>query len=85
MGLRLRLRRAGVPAAHLLVVPREQLESLPTIEDALELYLSVTGESKGILFFSHAKNISYLVSCLGSRLLAYYSTADAAKFRPKVS
>ena len=36
--LGLRLQRADVPAAHLLVVPREQLEStLPTIEEALEL------------------------------------------------
>ena len=34
--LGLRLQRADVPAAHLLVVPREQLEStLPTIEEAL--------------------------------------------------
>ena len=81
----LRLRRAGVPAAHLLVVPRDQLEStLPTIEDALELHLSVKGQSKGKLFFSHAKNISYLVCCLGSRPFDCYSTADAAKFRQRL-
>ena len=47
--LGLRLQRADVPAAHLLVVPREQLEStLPTIEEALELYLSVKGQSRGM-------------------------------------
>ena len=81
--LGLRLQRVDVPAAHLLVVPREQLEStLPTIDEALELYLSVKGQSKGKLFFSHAKrNISYLVSSLGSRPLDCYSTADAAEFR----
>ena len=58
--LGLRLQRADVPAAHLLVIPREQLDSkLPTIEDALEVYLAVKGQAKGKLFFSHAKrNIS---------------------------
>ena len=66
----LRLQRADVPAAHLLVVPREQLDSnLPTIEDALELYLTVKGQSKGKLFFSHAKrNVSYVVACFASFL-----------------
>ena len=85
--LGLRLQRADVPAAHLLVVPREQLEStLPTIEDALELYLSVKGQSKGKLFFSHAKrNVSYVVACLGSRPLDCYSSADAAASRQWLS
>ena len=79
----LRLQRVEVPAAHLLIVPRKQLDSqLPTIDEALDLYLSVKGQGKGKLFFSHAKrNISYLVSCLGSRPSDCYSTADAAKFR----
>jgi len=81
--LGLRLQRVEVPAAHLLIVPREQLDSQsPTINEALDLYLSVKGQGKGKLFFSHSKrNISYLVSCLGSRPLDCYSTADAAKFR----
>ncbi|MBC8149665.1 MAG: tyrosine-type recombinase/integrase [Bacteroidetes bacterium] len=80
--LGLRLQRVEVPAAHLLVVPRKQLDSqLPTIDEALDLYLSVKGQGKGKLFFSHAKrNISYLVSCLGSRPSDCYSAADAAKF-----
>ena len=85
--LGLRLQRADVPAAHLLVVPREQLDSmLPTIEDALEAYLSIKGHSKGKLFFSHSKrNVSYVVSCLGSRPLDCYSSADAAIFRQWLS
>lgn len=85
--LGLRLQRADVPAAHLLVIPREQLDSnLPTIEDALELYLTVKGQSKGKLFFSHAKrNVSYVVACLGSRPLDCYSSADAATFRQWLS
>ena len=79
----MRLQRVEVPAAHLLIVPRKQLDSqLPTIDEALEIYLAIKGQGKGKLFFSHAKrNISYLVSCLGSRPLDCYSTADAAKFR----
>ena len=85
--LGLRLQRTDVPAAHLLVIPREQLDSnLPTIEDALELYLSVKGQSKGKLFFSHAKrNVSYVITCLGSRPLNCYSSADAATFRQWLS
>jgi len=85
--LGLRLQRADVPAAHLLVIPREQLDSnLPTIEDALELYLTVKGQSKGKLFFSHGKrNVSYVVACLGSRPLDCYSSADAATFRQWLS
>ena len=81
--LGLRLQRADVPASHLLVVPRKQLDStFPTIEEALETYLTVKGEGKSKLFFSHSKrNISYVVSCLGLRPLDCYSTADAATFR----
>ena len=81
--LGLRLQQADVPASHLLVVPRKQLDStFPTIEEALETYLTVKGEGKSKLFFSHSKrNISYVVSCLGLRPLDCYSTADAATFR----
>jgi hypothetical protein len=44
------------PAAHLLVIPCEQLDSkLSPIEDALELYLTVKGQSKGKVFLSHSK------------------------------
>ena len=81
--LGLRLQRTDVPAAHLLVVPKAQLDSVfPTLEDALALYLSVKGQTKGKLFFSHARrNISYVIACLGSRPLDCYSSADAATFR----
>jgi hypothetical protein len=81
--LGLRLQQAEVPASHLLVVPRKQLEStFPPIEEALEIYLQVKGRDKSKLFFSHARrNISYLVSCLGSRPLDCYSSADAAALR----
>ena len=81
--LGLRLQRTDVPAAHLLVVPKAQLDSVfPTLADALELYLAVKGQSKGKLFFSHARrNISYVIACLGSRPLDCYSSADAATFR----
>jgi len=81
--LGLRLQRTDVPAAHLLVVPKAQLDSVfPTLEDALALYLAVKGQTKGKLFFSHARrNISYVIACLGSRPLDCYSSADAATFR----
>ena len=46
--LNLRLKEAEVPAAHLLkVVSSQNLNSiLPTIQDALELYLRVKGRNK---------------------------------------
>ena len=81
--LDLRLQRADIPAAHLLIVPKQPADSnLPTLDEALDLYLSVKCQDKSKLFFSNAKRkISYVVSCMGSLPLDCYSTADAATFR----
>ena len=47
----LRLQLADVLAAQLSVVPREQLDSnLPSIRDALKLYLTVKRQPKGKLY-----------------------------------
>ena len=53
------------PAVHLLIIPCEQLDSkLSTIEEALELYSTVKGQSKGKVFLSHSKrNVSHLIAC----------------------
>jgi integrase len=82
--LGLRLKQVDVPAAHLLVSGATvNLESnLPTIDEALETYLSVKGRGKSDLFFSHTRrSIKYLKDSLGSRSLDQYTSADAAKLR----
>ncbi len=82
--INLRLKETEVPAAHLLrVVPSQNPDSiLPTIQDALELYLSVKGEGRRKTFHTHSKrSVSYVEQCLGCRSLDQYSSADAALFR----
>ena len=82
--INLRLREAEIPAAHLLrSIPSQNINSLlPTIDDALELYLRVKGEHKKNTFFTHSKRtVGYLKKSLGCRSLDQYSTADAATFR----
>ncbi|RPG46285.1 MAG: integrase [Gammaproteobacteria bacterium TMED134] len=82
--LSLRLKEMQIPAAHLLhSVPSQNLDStLPSIEDAMELYLRVKGENKQKTFFTHTKrSVDYLIQCLGCHSLDQYSSADASKFR----
>ena len=82
--LNLRLREVDIPAGHLLkCVPSQNPNSLlPTIEDALELYLSVKGEGRPKTFYSHSqRSVGYVIQCLGARSLDQYSSADAAEFR----
>jgi integrase len=82
--LGLRLKQVDVPASHLLVSGATvNLESnLPTIDEALETYLSVKGRGKSDLFYSHTRrSIKYLKDSLGSRSLDQYTSADAAKLR----
>ena len=82
--INLRLREAEIPAAHLLrSIPSQNINSLlPTIDDALDLYLRVKGEHKKNTFFTHSKRtVGYLKKSLGCRPLDQYSTADAATFR----
>ncbi len=80
--LGLRLQKVDVPAAHLLIDYQSSSSRMPTIEDALEHYLRVKGDGRSPLFFQHAKrNIEYVSSCLGTRSIDQYNTADAATFR----
>jgi len=55
---------------------------VPTIKEALELYLSLKGEGRSDTFFTGARrNTKYIVDCLGSRHIDQYTTADGGKFR----
>ena len=82
--LGLRLQQMEVPAAHLLIGDDSLVtkSTLPTIDDALEVYLRTKGCNRSKLFFSHTtRTISYLKDCLGSRALDQYTSADAAQLR----
>ncbi len=55
---------------------------MPTIEDALNLYLDLKGVGRGELFLRAARrNVRYLVTALALRSLDKYSTTDASRFR----
>lgn len=48
----------------------------------MELYLKVKEHGKDKVFFRNTeRNICYLKSCIGVKLLDQYSAADASKFR----
>ena len=78
--LNLRLKTTEVPGSHLLI--NDGASSLPTIEDALELYLSIKGAGRQKLFFTTAQRyIGYMIECLGVRPLDQYSSRDATLLR----
>ena len=80
--LRLRIKDLDVPASHLLNESLSVTAGMPTIEDALNLYLDLKGVGRGELFFRAARrNVRYLVTALGLRSLDKYSTTDASRFR----
>jgi hypothetical protein len=79
--INVRLSEAIVPASHLMNdSPRKTKQpKLPTIRDALELYLKVKGHNKQKLFFSHTRrSVSYLEQCLGRQSLVW--TAPTSVF-----
>ena len=80
--LKLRIKDLDVPASHLLNESLSVTAGMPTIEDALNLYLDIKGVGRNELFFRAAKrNVRYLTTALGVRSLDKYSTNDASNFR----
>ena len=80
--LKLRIKDLDVPASHLLNASLSVTSGMPTIDDALGIYLDTKGVGRSELFFRVAKrNVRYLVKALGLRSLDKYSTTDASKFR----
>ena len=78
--LNLRIKTTEVPAAHLLI--NKGVDALPSIEDALELYLSIKGLGRQKLFFTTAQRyIGYMIACLGVRPIDQYSSRDATLLR----
>jgi len=79
--LGLRLKHLDVPASHLLISDG-RASYLPTIEEALKIYLHLKGEGKQKLFFATAhRHINYLVECLGVRPIDSYTSKDATLLR----
>ena len=80
--LKLRIKDLDVPASDLLNESLSVTAGMPTIKDALNLYLDIKGVHRSELFFRAARrNIRYLVAAVGLRSLDKYSTNDASKFR----
>jgi len=77
--LALRLKALDIPAAHLLITDGKA-SSLPTIEEAVEVYFAVKGIGRPKLFFTTAKPyISYLIECLGNRSIHLERCNDPAR------
>jgi hypothetical protein len=80
--LKLRIKDLDVPASHLLNESLSVTAGMPTIEDALNLYLDLKGVGRGELFFRAARrNVRYLVTALGLKTLDKYTTTDASRLR----
>ena len=80
--LKLRIKDLDVPASHLLNESLSVTAGIPTIEDALNLYLDLKGVGRGELFFRAARrNVRYLVTALGLKTLDKYTTTDASRLR----
>jgi integrase len=80
--LKLRIKDLDVPASHLLNESLSVTAGMPTIEDALNLYLDLKGVGRGELFFRAAKrNVGYLITALGLKTLDKYTTTDASRLR----
>ena len=80
--LKLRIKTIDVPAAHLLI--NEGAASLPTIEEALELYFKIKGVGRQKLFFTTANRyIGYMIECLGVRPIDEYSSRGSTPFLRK--
>jgi len=80
--LKLRIKDLDVPASHLLNESLSVTAGMPTIEDALNLYLDLKGVGRGELFFRAARrNVRYLVQALGLKSLDKYTTTDASQLR----
>ena len=80
--LKLCIKDLDVPASHLLNESLSVTAGMPTIEDALNLYLDIKGVGRSELFFRAARrNVRYLVTALGLKTLDKYTTTDASRLR----
>jgi hypothetical protein len=80
--LGLRLQKMDIPAIHLVSYNEVLDDSSSNVNDALDLYLRLKGQSKDKIFIRTAtRNVEYIIKVLGNRPLKSYSSSDASKFR----
>jgi len=80
--LKLRIKDLDVPASLLLNESLSVTAGMPTIEDALNLYLDIKGVGRSESFLRAARrNVRYLVTALGLKTLDKYTTTDASRLR----
>ena len=80
--VRFRLQNIDIPGIKLSHSAVSKVTEGHNITDALELYLRLKGRDKDKVFVRTAtRNIEYVVDALGSRIIADYSSSDAAAFR----
>jgi integrase len=80
----LRLNEKDVPLAHFLANSPKSIKqnNLPTLYEALDLYLKLKGDNKGKNFhIQTTRSIEYFVKATRKKSLADISTKDATKFR----
>jgi integrase len=80
----LRLNENDVPLAHFLANSCKSVNNndLPTLYEALDLYLRIKGEGKGNNFeIQTTRSIDYFVKATKKKSLADISTKDATKYR----
>ena len=79
----LRLQKMDVPALHLLIVDKADMEDKsPTLLEAVEMYLQLKANKDSPTFVRAAKrNSRYVVEALGNRPITAYASSDAAAFR----
>ncbi len=79
-----------IPAEHMLMKNTSHVgvgitqSNVPTLNDALALYLRLKSEGKSDTFVRGAKrNIGFVISALGDRPIDMYSSSEAASVRDK--
>ena len=80
--LKLRIKDLDIPASHLLNESLSITAGMPSIEDAMQLYLDLKGKGRSETYSISAKrHVHYLVKAVGLKSLDKYSTTDASRFR----
>ena len=80
----LRLNENDVPLAHFLANSSKSTkqQNLPTLNEALELYLKLKGNNRGKNFYIQTtRSVEYFIKATKKKSLADITTKDATKFR----
>lgn len=80
--LKLRLDNMTVPMADLLQRPSESSDGVPSIDEALALYVKTKGANKTDAYRETAqRHVRYFITAVGRKPLNQYRSSDSAAFR----